>query len=483
MAATRHTIVLGDLHLCEAEAPDPDRPLWKRFKHTDLFSDEAFARMLAALQAEVGQGAELILNGDVFDFDGVCGLPESAAFSISWLERLRGLDAEEEKSAWKMARIVRDHPVWFDALQGWLAAGHEVVVVIGNHDLELHWPMAQEVLTERVGELRFCEVLAVSGGDTLVMHGNQMDPYCLCMNPVEPLIRVGKRVRVRLPFGNLAGRTMLNRMGLFNPHVEASFIKPAAEYLRFFVREVARVQPLLGWTWLWTAVTTLASTLREGFRPALKRPLEREARVDDMASRARCTPGVLRTVLALSVHPAVLNPWKIARELWLDRALLLALAVWAALHVSVALDWLIDIPPWWGALAFCALLPPYLIYAWTVRSDVDEVERNIDRRVPQAALAAGVKRVVLGHTHHERHEDVNGVEILNPGTWSAAYEDVACTRRLGRRCFVWLRPGDDGRDARVVAWQDPGFDVLPRTETRRRGILAHIPRPVGSLFD
>jgi len=35
-------------------------------------------------------------------------------------------------------------------------------------------------------------------------------------------------------------------------------------------------------------------------------------------------------------------------------------------------------------------------------------------------------RVVLGHTHRERHAQCDGIELVNTSTWSAAYHDVEC---------------------------------------------------------
>ena len=66
---------------------------------------------------------------------------------------------------------------------------------------------------------------------------------------------------------------------------------------------------------------------------------------------------------------------------------------------------------------------------------------------------------MLGHTHVEGHRDLDGVEVLNPGTWSAAYEDPECRHPTGRQCFVWI---DRERVAHLMAWDDPGWTRLGR---------------------
>ena len=493
-----HTIVLSDVHLCEAEPHDPKRPLWKRFKRRDLFIDDCFARFLDYVGGVADGSVELIFNGDLFDFDSVTVLPEDPPYRISWAERRRGLGPEERKSLFKIRRILSDHDEWFAAVREFLEAGHRVVFVIGNHDLELHWPSVQaEVVAamdptgERAHQVRFCEFYYVSNGDTLVQHGNQFDAYCLCTDPVHPFVQLRSEPRVRLPFGNLAQRYMLNGMGLFNPYVDESFIRPALEYVKFFYRYVMKVQPLLVLTWLWGAIATLVLSLREGFLPAIKDPLKLEERMDDLAHRANSQPGVARALLALSVHPAIYSPWKIARELWLDRALLLALCAAGSFQLFSFLNVFVHISVWWAALVFGILLPPFLFYARSVNSDINNTERAIHRLLPVVARAAGVRRVVLGHTHRERHTGIEGIELLNTGTWSPAYHDVECTQPFGRNCFAWIKPdpAGEGRLAELREWKDPGSVVfvpdapprplLPAFDMHRRALESRSDRLTG----
>jgi UDP-2,3-diacylglucosamine pyrophosphatase LpxH len=484
-----HTIVVSDLHLADAEDLDPKRPLWKRFKQPDLFMDASFRRFLEHLGREVPGEIELILNGDVFDFDSVMATPRPADFRVGWLERLRGLSAEERKSRFKMSVILRDHPVFVEALRDFVRAGHRVVFVIGNHDMELHWRGVQEEILSALAlsrdhrsAVRFCEWFYLSNGDTLVEHGNQYDSYCLCTDPINPLITVSGRERVRLPFGNVAGKLMLNGMGLFNPHVESSYILSLPEYLRFFARYVFKVQPLLAWTWLWGAIATLVVSLREGFLPAVRAPLDLEQHVADIAHRSNAEPRVVRTLRALHVHPAIFNPWKIARELWLDRAVLLALLFAASFQLFSVLHLLARVSVWWFVIPFLLLLPPFAFYARSVNSDVNNLQRMLWGLLPTIGAAAGVTRVILGHTHREQHTDCDGMELINTGTWSAAYHDVECTQPYGRKCFAWLKPNsaEGGREAELYEWLDPGTLLVLKQPSPTQEILG-IGRRLSSL--
>lgn len=463
-----HTFIVSDFHQSDAEPLDPRRPLWKRFRARDLFIDESFARFLEHVR-QLGEGSvELILNGDMLDFDSITALPEPRTEPLSWLERRRGLNAEEPKSLFKLSLIVRDHAVFFRALGDFLRDGHRVVFIIGNHDLELHWPSVQAAFREALGvtekeqaAFTFCEWFMVSGGDTLVEHGNQYDPYCVCMSPVSPLVSSGGKDRVRIPFGNLAGKYMLNGMGLFNPHVESSFILPLRQYLLFFVRYMLRVQPLLAWTWFWSAMATLGVSLREGWLPALRDPFTLEERVDGIAERAHTTPRVVRQLETLHAHPAVFSPLGIVRELWLDRALLLALAFIVTFQLFSLLNVFVSLSIWYWALLFVAALPFVIFYARGVASDVKSYARGLQAALPKAVKLAGVRRAVMGHTHIEQHTNIDGVEVLNTGTWSPAYHDVECTKPYGRKCFAWLRPTEDGRVAELREWRDPISVVVP----------------------
>jgi len=77
-----HSFVVSDIHLSDAQPMDPSRPLWKRFKGRDLFVDRCFGRFLEHAESLSEGPAELILDGDTFDFDSVMDLPERPGFSV-----------------------------------------------------------------------------------------------------------------------------------------------------------------------------------------------------------------------------------------------------------------------------------------------------------------------------------------------------------------------------------------------------------------
>jgi UDP-2,3-diacylglucosamine pyrophosphatase LpxH len=176
-----HTAIISDLHLCEAQEVNPKYPLWKKFKTRQFFFDDVFANFLEEIQTKAeGKPVELILNGDIFDFDGVMTLPEKPNFKISALEKSRGLFPRPERSCFKIKVILQHHEAFVKALSTFVRKGNYVVMVMGNHDLELHFPEVQAEIRhslkledEQQERVRFVEWFYISNQDTLVEHGNQ----------------------------------------------------------------------------------------------------------------------------------------------------------------------------------------------------------------------------------------------------------------------------------------------------------------------
>ena len=471
MADRLHTFILSDIHLADAELGLPGKSLWKRYKRPKFFIDQSFRRLLRHLQEQIGsEPAELVLNGDIFDFDSVMRLPLHTNLHLSWLEQKRGMLPEEEKSRFKMEVILGDHPVFVSTLRDFIQAGHSVVFITGNHDIELHWPLVQREILKKLAlseeeeaRVRFCEWFYVSHGDTAVEHGNQYDDYCVSMNPIHPFIRKGKKILVRLPFGNIAGRYMTNGMGLFNPHVESTFLMELPEYFKFFYRYAIRVQPLLAFTWLWGACVSFWAAMEDGLLPAMRDPLFIEQRVKEIADKAKATPEMVRTLAELRVHSAIFNPIKIARELWLDRFLLLALIGFLSFELYALIYLILPISSLWLVLFFALLTPGLIFYARNIKSVVVETMEEIFKNAPMVARITGTKRVVFGHTHRELHTAVDQVEVLNTGTWSPAFKDPECREAFGRKCFAWIRTPEQGgeRVSDLFVWNDPGLEKVP----------------------
>src|SRR6185437_13267955 len=161
--------------------------------------------------------------------------------------------------------------------------------------------------------VRFCEWFYISNGDTLIEHGNQYDPYCMTQDPVRPFIVRFNRIEIRLPFGNLTTRYLINGMGFFNPHLDTNFIMSPKEYVKFFLRYMLRAQPELILTWFWGSVVILVQSFFDRLRPAIANPLGIEDRVEWIAKKANADPRVVRQLKEIFVAPAASYPSLILR--------------------------------------------------------------------------------------------------------------------------------------------------------------------------
>ncbi len=452
-----YTAVVSDLHLCEAEPLHSKYPLWKKYKTREFFFDKEFKEFLHYIHEEAGEKKiELVLNGDIFDFDSVVYIPPVPVYNISWMEKKRGLEPEEEKSVDKIKIILEDHQEWCEGLHWFIEQGHRVVFVTGNHDLELHWKSVQveimnflQLTSEERTRVRFVEWFYISNGDTLIEHGNQYDPYCLCDDPVNPFVIDYNRVKVRLPFGDWACRYLVNGLGYFNPHIEANYVMSLGEYVRYFFKYMVRAQPLILWTWFWSSVAIFWRTVGSNMHRPLSDPLTVEKRVEGIAKRSNGSARIVREMKALIVKPAASNPLRILRELWLDRAFLVLIALFSLLQLFIIIKQVYALSFFWMFVPIFFLLPPFILYARGVESGVGYYKKPNEQILTTSAMICNVNRVIYGHTHDVRHELIGGVEHLNSGTWSPAFSDVECTIAQDSKTFIWITPKGPNRTAKA----------------------------------
>ncbi len=456
-----YTAIISDLHLTEEEPVHPKYPLWKKYKTRQFFFDEDLCEFLLHIEQQAhGQPVELILNGDIFDFDSVTAIPESPVFRVSWWEQKRGLEPREEKSRFKIQKILNDHREFVTAMSEFIRRGNRVVFVIGNHDLELHFPAVQHEIRTQLNltsyeqeRLRFVEWFFISNQDTLIEHGNQYDPYCLCEDPMNPFVKGYNHIYLKLPFGNIACRYIMNGLGFFNPHTEGAYIMTLKDYISIFLRYMVRAQPLLVFTWFGGSVATLARTIRDRMAYPTKNAFTIETRIAKMAEKANAEPRMIREMKELIVPSASSNPFLIARELWLDRAFIILLSTVMIFYIFTFLKAAFGISLFWAFIPLFLFLPFFLFYSRSVISMVSSYKEPDDRILAITALITKVKRVVYGHTHLPRHEIIGAVEHLNSGTWSPAFKDVEHKTPIEQRNYVWISPAEGGRKAELLKFK------------------------------
>lgn len=165
----REVYLISDLHLGGAQpaTSDPDDRGFRICTH-----GQELAQFVDALAAKP-QPVELIVNGDMVDFlaedDGGAGW---LAFTSSEADAVRKLDS-----------IVSRDRALFDAFGRLLGRGHRLVLLIGNHDVELALPAVRKRLGEHIGltgqhDFEFIyDGEAYQIGRALIEHGNRYDAF------------------------------------------------------------------------------------------------------------------------------------------------------------------------------------------------------------------------------------------------------------------------------------------------------------------
>lgn len=446
-----HYLVVSDLHLADIE-DHPDG--WKRHKSSAWVYDEELDRMVASFEARLAPGDHLtfVLNGDILDFDLVTAVPDPAPFPVRPIEHRYGLDATAAKSAWKLGRILDDHPRFVATLARLVARGHDVVVTIGNHDRELWFPEVQAVLRERVeaacpaapdarGRLLVEPWFFHVAGEIYVEHGHQYDFYSSFRYNLEPIVRRRGEEHIALSTGNLSNRYLLSNIGFFNPHA-TDFILGAFGYIRHWLRHYAFSRRMLILTWLVGSLRALIALF--GTRARLERhpPADYGRHVRAAAERYGLEVATAEALYALRKEPITSRFYKIVREFWIDR-LLLALLMTAgtvALALSGAALWVKLVVP------LIAFPLTWFVYAWIAGN---ENALNVEHRAHLFALEIArllpVRAVVFGHTHAPAVMPLaQGVSFANSGTWAPTW-DAALSPLAGLRNYVHVRVGPEGR--------------------------------------
>jgi UDP-2,3-diacylglucosamine pyrophosphatase LpxH len=156
---SEHLIVISDLHLGD--------PIGAR--DLDGFrADAAFETFVRTKLADLSGGAPrtLVLNGDFVDFPQVPpSSPKRPGIRVG---------ASEGESTQKILRVVDGHEAVFTALRSHLNAGNQLLIVPGNHDVDLYWPNVQSVIRARLGDgVQFVESGMIRSRGIYIEHGHQ----------------------------------------------------------------------------------------------------------------------------------------------------------------------------------------------------------------------------------------------------------------------------------------------------------------------
>jgi UDP-2,3-diacylglucosamine pyrophosphatase LpxH len=472
-------VVISDLHL--GRGLDPETKRWHRLETFFYDPDfEAFCAWLCRDAAARGARVRLVLDGDVFD---LLRIEPEAPPGASGFERRFGPPVTADVAARMVRDILAGHGGFSDGLATVLAAGHEVVLLPGNHDLELQSAPPQEEVRRAVGarlaargappdalaRLSFEPWFHHEAGRIWIEHGCQYDPENAFRFPLRARLDGAAAARVwerDLPLGNFFQRYLYNAFGALTfivPSSRANYryfrfllaneprllLRVVKSHGRFFLQLLRRLARPPEFAFEHDAEAAHAAELadlaaRSGLGPRLRE-------IDGLnfvgADAARAAGGILRQSAKVTAGLAA--------------AALTAMLVWAAAwraveDLRVGFGWkaVLSLMLYvaFGALAAAAVV------ATAVRIPTDEPPRPLGDAARRIAALAGVPLVVFGHTHDEDIARLRGAAgdgwYVNTGTWIAVFtEDVLLPRERVQYTFLRVR----GAEPELLRF-DPGRD-------------------------
>jgi UDP-2,3-diacylglucosamine pyrophosphatase LpxH len=469
-APSESLLIFSDVHLGsdlqECAQKSPRRPI---AIDRDLV---ALLRYYRAQQVPADRW-RIVIAGDFIDFIGMSIAPSGSEALDSGLteeEREHGLGSAEDHARVKLARVAKRHADVFEALASFVADGHALTLVHGNHDIEFHWDGVKSdfraLLFEHVasradvdretffGRIEFRAWFFYRDGVAYVEHGHQYDPYCSTSNVMAPLSPMDPR-RVARGFSDVLLRFVVRRTRGMSDHGHENL--GVLHYIRFAARLGASGLVRLGLCFA-RAVVELFRLRREHFSEGARiLREEHEHRVARLGEATRIGVDRLRALLALQAPPITRSIRGILASVLLDRLALAMLAVLTILALAV-----------FGAfhghgLYGCIVVP----FAWAFLHRHLARQRHLDASEALAERATHLSRlfpaafVVMGHTHVPVYAPAGDATYINLGSWAEEELEPDTPEQMNEpvraaRTHVVIHVRGDRPEAHFRTWDGTG---------------------------
>jgi UDP-2,3-diacylglucosamine pyrophosphatase LpxH len=485
-------ILLSDIHL-GADLVHHVRPRDERGRaHAS-----AIDRRLSALFDYHGrpnrEPVRFVIAGDFVDFIGM-SLPAPADRSVELTaeERRHGLGSTKEHAVIKVQAVAERHAPIFAAMARALIAGHELVIVRGNHDVEWHWGRARRAfvaaLSAHARSEREARIIdrAVTFHDwfyyvkdvLFVEHGHEYDPMCSFGDPLLPLCARDPS-RMRLTPSNVLNRYVVRPTPgvATSGHETASF----SSYLQLAASLGLRGGLALAGRFARAAGCLLWSALLSR-RQRLHIERARDSRLRALARRHGLSADLLSDLSRLHVKPAAQSVRALMRGLYLDRLLLIACVGLALLFAWSSMGALLAAQT--SALSLSVALVTGRL---TGRGRDIDPARRMRAGAAEIARQLGVRYVVMGHTHAPCFDRIAArAHYVNLGNWGDDELPAATNVVPSDPPCTYLEVTDDGAGptARLMRWVEDrpvALVVAPSREREREGIPGECEAPTCEL--
>jgi UDP-2,3-diacylglucosamine pyrophosphatase LpxH len=421
----RHNLlVLSDVHLGSdlVQHARPDAPA--RGAASGRRDQELVALLdWYRLRPRGGLPWRLVVAGDLVDFTGmsVSVAPDEIVTEPNDEERRHGLGSSVDHTLAKLRRVAEHHRPVFAAVARFLDAGNTLVVVRGNHDVDLHWEPVKDAFrailadytSVSAGNVEFADWFYYEEGLVYIEHGHQYDDYCSYDNLLHP-VRPSDPRRSDRSLSDVLLRYVVRptRGMLESGHESAS----ALDYLRFATRLGTLGLLSLGRRFL-SAIAVLVALWREHFGDARRWVRhEHERRMALLAEALQISLIRLQALASLQRPPVTRSLVRIFAGVMLDR-------VAGAAVAAVGLIWLLSArwtPELGLKLGAAAAIAIPLAWLWRRARGAIDASDSLRERAARVAALFPAAFVVMGHTHlPEVNQSANGTATyVNLGAWA-----------------------------------------------------------------
>lgn len=417
-------LVISDLHLGGSLGPAHKLGASPGPKPEEtLAMEQALCGFLEHHRTE-GPRYRLVINGDMIDLVGVTLMPSEVrlAEEVHPDDHTYGLGARAQAAMLKLERVLEYHEEVFAALGRFVASGHSLVLVIGNHDIELHFPEVQRRLVDHIvslaalegdregvkARISLCDWFFFEEGLAWIEHGHQYDPYCSFEDVLAPAT---DEREIDPNVGTLLLRYV---QAQFAEEVHHAWGKSYFGYLHLWFRQGRERITGIGRGYIDVIRRLFAHWSARLPERILARKARAKERMQRLAQRARLEEERLFELMSLGLPPITVDRWRIVQALMLDRLLLMLLGPFLLATPLLLIPWS------WMPHAFAAAAVPLGLWGWVASMAREPVDPSpfMRERARKIRALARVPIVIMGHSHlPEAERDATGL-YFNTGAWA-----------------------------------------------------------------
>lgn len=484
-------LVFSDVHL-GSDIQEVPNGAANRIRRSESV-DRDLVRLIAHYRAQKPPADRwrIVIAGDFIDFIGMTvapNAPDAIETELTEEERSHGVGNAVDHARLKLARVAQRHADVFAALGAFVADGHALSLIHGNHDIEFHWDAVKDdfraALLSHVrasaidheafaARIEFNPWFFYRDGVAYIEHGHQYDTFCATDHIMSPLSPLDPR-RVARGFCDVLIRYVVRPTRGMKEHGHEHV--GLGYYIAFGAQLGLSGMVRLGLNFA-RAVAEMFRLRRAHLSEAARAlHAEHEERVAKLAAATRLGLERLRALLSLQSTPITSTVTGIMRGVLLDR---LAVAVFALFALAAIVVLALA-----GALQGAALWAAGgVVVAWTLlhvyfsrQRRIDPAEHMIDRAAQLAKLFPAAF-VVMGHTHVPAAVPAGTATYINVGSWAEEAPDSTTTTGAvhessyrAARTHLVIHVRNERAEAEFCAWGDAGPEQLVADSSQRTGI-------------